>query len=352
MSITRPALSAPSARTAANGSARRGLALLTVTGLAWGTTGAAADLLYRVGELGPAAVSFWRHLGGLALLLAFTAVRSRVRQAGTRPRTRGEAAPGFPVPSAGLPRSTTAAAAPRREGRARLFRRAALLTGVGVAMAVFQTAYFAAVEATGVAAATLLTLGSGPILTAVGGRVLLGERLGRGGVVAVAGALAGLGVLVGANAPGVVAPSGAAYALLSAAGYAAVTLLGRLTGRSGRGEEPFTLTMWSFGIGAAVLLAPAWAEGLAPQGGDAVRTVLLLGYLAAFTTALAYPCYFAGTARVRAATASVMMLIEPVAASFLAVAFLGEPFTAATGAGSLILLGSIAALAAAESRRR
>jgi DME family drug/metabolite transporter len=45
-----------------------------------------------------------------------------------------------------------------------------------------------------------------------------------------------------------------------------------------------------------------------------------------------------------------MMLLEPVTAAFLAVAFLDEPFTAATGAGSVILLGSIAALAAAESR--
>ncbi|SDD07570.1 DMT family transporter [Glycomyces harbinensis] len=323
MSTVRPILDAPSAREVAAGSARRGLAFLTVTGLAWGTTGAAADLIYRAGDLGPAAVSFWRHLGGLALLLAFTAVRPRKRR--DRP---AKAASTRPLP-----------------------RRAALLICVGVGMAVFQTAYFAAVEATGVAAATLLTLGSGPILTAVGSRLLLGERLGRGGLVAVAGALAGLAVLVGGNAPGVVEPSGVAFSLVSAAGYAAVTLLGRLTGRSGDGEDPFTLTMWSFGIGAAVLLVPAWLEGLAPQGDGALRTVLILAYLAAFTTALAYPFYFAGTALVRATTASVMMLIEPVTAAFLAVAFLGEPFTVATGAGSLILLGSIASLAAAESRR-
>ncbi|MCC3763300.1 EamA family transporter [Glycomyces sp. TRM65418] len=300
----------------AEAAARRGLGFLTVTGLAWGTTGAAAEIIYRAGDMGPMAVSFWRHLGGLALLLAFTAIRPRPR------RTTG-------VP---------------------LRRRAALLTGVGIGMAVFQTAYFAAVDATGVAAATLLTLGSGPILTAIGGRLLIGERLGRGGVIAVAGALAGLGVLVGGNADGVVAPLGAVYALLSAAGYAAVTLLGRATGRRRDGEDPFTLTMWSFGIGAAVLLAPAWAEGLLPGEGAAV-SFAAVGYLAVFTTALAYPLYFAGAARVRATTASVMMLLEPVTAAFLAVAFLGEPFTIATAAGSVVLLGSIAALAAAESRR-
>jgi DME family drug/metabolite transporter len=300
----------------AEAAAWRGLAFLTVTGLAWGTTGAAAEIIYRAGDMGPVAVSFWRHLGGLALLLAFTAIRSR----------------------------------PRRGTTAPLRRRAALLTGVGLGMAVFQTAYFAAVEATGVAAATLLTLGSGPILTAIGGRLLIGERLGRGGALAVAGALLGLGVLVGGNAEGAIDPAGVAYALLSAAGYAAVTLLGRATGRRSDGEDPFTLTMWSFGIGAAVLLVPAWIEGLLPRDG-AAESFAVLGYLAVFTTALAYPLYFAGAARVRATTASVMMLLEPVTAAFLAVAFLGEPFTAATAAGSVVLLGSIMALAVAESRR-
>jgi drug/metabolite transporter, DME family len=297
--------------------ARRGLGYLTVTGLAWGTTGAAAELVYRAGDLGPSAVSFWRHLGGLVLLLAFTALRPK--------------------------RSRVTAAAP--------LRRAPLLIGVGIGMAVFQTAYFAAVEATGVAAATLLTLGSGPILTALGSRLLLGERLGRGGALAVAGAVTGLGVLVLGNGAGVIDPAGVALSLLSAAGYAVVTLLGRATGRRGDGEDPFTLTMWSFGIGAAVLVVPAWFEGLTPTSGDPVLTFAIVGYLAAFTTALAYPLYFAGAARVRATTASVMMLIEPVTAAFLAVALLREPLTLATIAGAVVLLGSITALALAESRR-
>jgi DME family drug/metabolite transporter len=298
--------------------ARRGLGYLTVTGLAWGTTGAAAELVYRAGDLGPSAVSFWRHLGGLVLLLAFTALRPK--------------------------RNRVTAAAPLR-------RRAPLLIGVGIGMAVFQTAYFAAVEATGVAAATLLTLGSGPILTALGGRLLLGERLGRGGALAVAGAVTGLGVLVLGNGAGVIDPAGVALSLLSAAGYAVVTLLGRATGRRSDGEDPFTLTMWSFGIGAAVLVVPAWFEGLTPTTGDPVLTFAIVGYLAAFTTALAYPLYFAGAARVRATTASVMMLIEPVTAAFLAVALLHEPLTLATVAGAVVLLGSITALALAESRR-
>lgn len=296
--------------------ARRGLLFLTVTGLSWGTTGAVSDLVFRSSDMGPISLSFWRHLGGMVLLLGVVAVLRR-RRGGTVQVGRGAG-------------------------------RLASLCGLGVAMAVFQTAYFAAVDLTGVAVATIATLGSGPVLTAIGGRVFLKERIGLGGAAAIAGALTGLAVLVGGNAEGVVQPAGIALSVLSATGYAAFTLIGRRLGE--RGEDPFTLTVWAFGIGAAVLAIPAAVEGLVPPADQLAHTAVLVAYLAVFATALAYPFYFAGAARVRATTSSVMMLLEPVTAAVLAVAFLGEPLTIATASGALILLGSIAALAVVESR--
>ncbi|WP_026928969.1 DMT family transporter [Glycomyces tenuis] len=297
--------------------ARRGLLFLTITGLSWGTTGAVSDLVYSSSDMGPIALSFWRHLGGMVLLLAVIGVL-RGRNGGVARAHRG--------------------------GRSR----AVALCGLGVAMAVFQTAYFIAVDLTGVAVATIVTLGSGPILTAIGGRIFLKERISLSGVTAVAGALMGLAVLVGGNGEGVVEPAGVAISILSAAGYAAFTLIGRRLGE--RGEGPFMLTVWAFGIGAAALVLPAALEGLVPPVGQLAHTAALVGYLAVFTTALAYPFYFAGAARVRATTSSVMMLLEPATAAALAVTFLGEPLTVATAAGALIMLGSMAALAVAESR--
>ncbi|MFJ5521320.1 DMT family transporter [Streptomyces griseoluteus] len=296
---------------------RRGFAFLAFAGLTWGTTGAAVEVIYRAGGLGPMAISFWRFLAGAALLLPAWALR----------------------PSRKAPR------APRPPGR-----RALLAAGTGAGLAVFQTAYFTAVRDTGLAVGTIVTLGAAPVFTAAGGRLFLGERIGRAGVPAIAGALAGLTVLVLGNQPGVVHPGGVGAALLSAAGYAVSNLLGRWTGRHGTGEDAFTLTLWSFLVGAAVMLPPALHEGLLPQGGDFTETALLMLYIAAVTTALAYPLYFAGVAVVRAATASVMMLLEPVSAAVLAVLFLDEQLTTATVAGTVILLGAIAALALAESR--
>ena len=305
---------------------RRGLGYLALAGTAWGTTGAAVDLVYRSSTLGPVAVSFWRLVGALAFLLAAKALRA----ARDRARTR------TPVP------------ARPRPGWSR--GRVLLLGGTGIGMAVFQAAYFAAVRDTGLAVATVVTLGAGPVLTALAGRLLLRERIGRGGGLAVCGALAGLAVLVLGNQAGAVRPAGIAMALLSAAAYSSTALLARWTGRHGTGESAGALTGWSFGIAAVLLLPFALHQGLLPQTAHPARVLLLVSYVAAVTTALAYPLYFAGVAVVRAATAATVMLIEPVSAALLAVTLLGERLTAATTIGTLVLLSAVAALAAAESR--
>jgi DME family drug/metabolite transporter len=297
----------------------RGLTYLIFAGFAWGTAGAAASLVFEVSELGPLALSFWRCVGGLVLLLPVLALRAR---------RRGGAA---------------ASAEPRR-------RRLLRIVATGVGLTVFQSAYFAAVEATGLAVGTVVTLGAGPVLIAVGARLTMGERLGRGGILAVAGALTGLGVLVLGGEGGEVRPLGVALALLSAAGYAAITLLTRWLGRGGGGGDSLSTTAWAFAIGSVGLLPMALGEGLLPHTADLARVVWLLVYVAAVPTALAYALYFAGAAVVRSATVSVIMLLEPVSAAVIAVTLLGERLTAATVAGTLLLLTAVAGLAAAEAR--
>jgi Predicted permease, DMT superfamily len=299
----------------------RGLLYLIVAGAAWGTAGAAASLVYRAGDLGPVALSFWRCAGGLALLLAV-----RVRP-GRRPVLRA----GDPVVREPLGRKAL------RIG----------LTGLGLAL--FQTAYFAAVRETGLAVATVVTLGAGPVLIALGARWVLGERLGRGGGAAVAGALTGLGVLVLGGEGATVRPWGVVLAVLSAAGYSAMTLLTRWWGRDGRADGSGT-TVWTFAVTTVCLLPLGLAEGLVPHAAHPVRVLLLLAYIAAVPTALAYALFFAGAAVVRSATVSVIMLLEPVGAAALAVGLLGERLTLPTIVGTLLMLGSVAGLAVAEAR--
>lgn len=297
----------------------RSLFYLVVAGVAWGTAGAAASLVFEASDLGPLALSFWRCLGGLVLLAGVHALRRR--------RTS----------------STTAPAEPRR-------RRLLRILGTGIGLTVFQSAYFAAVDQTGLAVGTVVTLGAGPVLIALGAKLTMGERLGGGGVAAVSGALAGLVVLVLGGEGGSVRPAGVALGVLSAAGYAAITLLTRWLGRDGGGADALSTTMWTFVVGAVGLLPFAVVEGLLPHTAEPARVGLLLVYVAAVPTALAYALYFAGAAVVRAATVSVIMLLEPVSAAVLAVTALGERLTGATVAGTVLLLVAVAGLALQEAR--
>jgi DME family drug/metabolite transporter len=292
----------------------RGLLCLIVAGVAWGTAGATASLVYRAGDMGPVALSFWRCALGLVLLLAARPLRPRARPA------------------------------------AEPFAHKALRAGVtGIGLAVFQTAYFAAVQSTGLAVATVVTLGAGPVLIALGARLALGEHLGPGGVAAVGGALAGLAVLVLGGTSTTVRLPGVLLALLSAAGYSVMTLLTRWWGRDG-GADAASASVGAFTVTSLCLLPLALAEGLLPHTGEPVRLLCLLAYIAAVPTALAYGLYFAGAAVVRSATVSVIMLLEPVSAAAFAVLLLGEHLTAATLAGTLLMLGSVAGLAVAETR--
>ncbi|MFJ2851379.1 DMT family transporter [Streptomyces rubiginosohelvolus] len=293
----------------------RSLLYLVIAGVAWGTAGAAASLIFRISDLGPLALSFWRCAGGLVLLAGALALR---------------------------PRRTPREPEPRR-------RRLLRILGTGVGLTVFQSAYFAAVEVTGLAVGTVVTLGAGPVLIAVGARLLLGERLGRGGLAAVTGALTGLAVLVLGGEGGDVVPAGVLLALLSASGYAAITLLTRWLGRGGGGDA-LTTSAWAFAIGAVGLLPMALAEGLVPHTAETGQVLWLIAYVAAVPTALAYALYFAGAAAVRAATVSVIMLLEPVSAAVIAVTVLRERLTAATVLGTLLLLTAVAGLALAEAR--
>jgi DME family drug/metabolite transporter len=98
------------------------------------------------------------------------------------------------------------------------------------------------------------------------------------------------------------------------------------------------------------LLPFALAEGLLPHTEEPGRLLVLLAYVAAVPTALAYGLYFAGAAVVRSATVSVIMLLEPVSAAVLAVVLLGEHLTVATLAGTALMLGSVLGLAVGEVR--
>lgn len=271
-------------------SVRRGAVYVSVAAAAWGTGGAAGSLLFQTGGLNAVGVSFWRYLLGAVFLALVTRVT----------RIRGP-----------------------------------LVLVVGAGMAVYQTAYFGAIALSGVAVATVVTMGATPVFTALGGRVLLGERLGRVGLLALAGALTGLVLLTAPAAQGAAGQlGGIGLALLAAAGYAGVTLLSRRF----RGD-PAGTAVGGFVVAAACLLPFALVDGLVPRF-SAVSAGLLI-YLGAVPTALAYGLFFRALTALRATTVSIISLGEAVGAAVLGVALFGERLSVLAWVGCACLLAAV-----------
>ncbi|WP_328999422.1 DMT family transporter [Kribbella sp. NBC_00709] len=192
-----------------------------------------------------------------------------------------------------------------------------LLSGAGLALC--QLGYFAAIPRVGVGIATVLALGAAPILITLATR----ERL----TPAVFAALAGLTLLT--TTTGTANLTGVAAALLSAAGYSTTTLLNRNT------PDPLTTAFLGFLTGAAFLL---------PFAGLPTTTTgwLLIAYFGLIPTALAYTLFYTGLRALRASTASVIALLEPVVATAIGVALFQEHPTPLAITGAAILLLAIA----------
>ncbi|MFG1945184.1 DMT family transporter [Nonomuraea sp. NPDC048826] len=278
-------------------SIRRATGYVVTAAAAWGTGGAAGSLLFAAGGLDALDVTFWRFLLGAAFLL---------------PLLGG--------------------------ARMRLDRHVLV---VGAGMAVYQAAYFAAIARSGVAVATVITMGATPVFTALGGRLFLRERLGASGLAALLAALAGLVLLtVGSPADatgdggGMLAGTG--FAMLSAFGYAGVTLLSRRRGTAAEPGNPLATAAAGFLVGAACVLPFALAGGVLPR--VSWESAALLAFLGAVPTALAYGLFFRALTKLSATTVAIVSLGEAAFAALVGVALLGERPGPASWAGCALLL--------------
>jgi DME family drug/metabolite transporter len=290
----------------ASPASRRGFLLVVLAALCWGTSGFSGRIVADRTDLGPLDIAWHRMAIGAVVLLIGTALTRRRR---TGPATR-------------LTRAT-----------------AVRLVLVGAGLAAYQLAYFAAVATAGVSIATLVALGLAPLLIAVGAAILGHGRPDRATIVALVVALTGLVLLVGISAgadTGTTVVLGALMAVGSALGYAVVTLAG------GGVPAGIPVTLAGFAGGALLLTPVALIVGLRFTGDPVALGVLL--YLGVVPSALAYALFFAGLKTVPGAVASIVTLLEPLTATALATAFLGERLALGALAGGLLVLAAVAGL--------
>lgn len=211
----------------------------------------------------------------------------------------------------------------------------ALLLQAGVAMAVYNLAFFAGVRATGVAVGTAVAIGSGPIwaglLQAWAGQ-RPNARWWLGTLLAVAGGV----LLVGPGGSGP-APDVGGIALCLAAGlsYAVYALVNkRLVADGGATEATFAV----FTLAALIAAPAAWAVAGPVTVGT--RDALMALWLGVVATGVAYLLFSHGLRHISGATGVTLALAEPVTAFVLAVLVVGErPGWPAAGGGLLVLAG-------------
>lgn len=215
-----------------------------------------------------------------------------------------------------------------------------LLMGViGVLLAVYQLCFFGAIQRVGVAIATLVTLCIAPVIVAILSPLLFGERLTRQLVASAGLAIIGTVLLVSPidlTTLGGAAGTGILLALGSATGYALVAIVSR---RVARHSHPLTTVTVGFAVGALALLPALLVEGVAldfpPLGW------LLLVYLAAVPSALAYVLFTVGMRTTVATVASLVTLIEPLTAAGLAWLLFDERLGPLALVGAALLLGAV-----------
>ncbi len=188
------------------------------------------------------------------------------------------------------------------------------------AMAVYQLTFFEGVRRTGVAAGTVVTIGSAPIFAGILSTVALrrppGMRWGAATVLAIVGCL--LLVLSGGSVQ--VQPIGILLALAAGFSYASYAFF---TTRILAGQVSSDLAAAAtFALGALFLLPVLFATDLSWLASTrGIVVALELGLLA---TALAYVLFTRGLKRIPLSNAVTLTLGEPIVASILGVLIVGE----------------------------
>ncbi len=275
--------------------------------LCFGTTGTSQELL-RPGDASTLAVGAARIIVGAALL--------QLIAKGRRPLRLGRSA--LPV----------------------------LLAG-GLGVAIYQLAFFAAVDKTGVAVGTVVAIGSGPAIAGALGRVLNGDALTARWAAATALACTGVAILGLSGGGGSVDPAGVLLAVLSGSGYAAYTVLAKRLLQ--RGHAPEQVMAATFGTGAMILVPVLLVEGLSWLGDPSGLGLAI--YLGAIPTALAYALFARGLQHLTAGETTTLVLMEPLTAMALGAVVLGERPGGVAIAGAGVVLAGLLVLALPQRSR-
>ncbi len=215
----------------------------------------------------------------------------------------------------------------------------------GIAMALFQPFFFSAVELTGIAVGTVVSIGSAPVFSGMIEWVIFKIRPARVWWLSTFLAIAGCIILmfntnaVTVDATGVLAGLGAGIS------FASFTMS---NSRLVQSHEPIASVAMIFCLSALILSPFVFINDMTWLGEtNGFLVALHIGLLA---TTLAYFLFSSGLRYVKSSTAVTLSLGEPLTASLLGVFLVGETLDSLSWVGLIMLLAGIVILVL-QSRR-
>jgi DME family drug/metabolite transporter len=210
----------------------------------------------------------------------------------------------------------------------------------GACLVVAQLSFFAAVDRTGVAVGTVVSIGSAPLIAGGVAYLLRGERPGARWAAATVLGLGGCALLLAGGRSIDVDPIGVALAVVVGAGYAGYTVASK-----GLIEEhpPDAVTAAAFAV-AGLCMVP-FLLGVDLGWAARPRGLVIVGHLGVLTVGLAYALFVRGLIVVPTAPAVTLTLAEPLTAGALGVVVLGEHLSPAASTGIALMLAGLVLLA-------
>ena len=249
----------------------------------------------------------------------------------------------------GLLQALTASRRIARERMALRRHRSVLLVGA-VAVAIYPLAFYTSMHLLGVAAGTVVSIGSAPPASAIIERVIDRCNLSRRWIVGAAIGLAGIVALsmAGSTGPGAyqrIGPTQSTFAgmglgLIAGATYAFYSWAAHRLMRDG--VSPRASMGGIFGLGGILLLPILLATGASLTA--SWTNTAVAAYMALVPMFTGYTLFSVGLVRIMASTATTLTLLEPAIAAVLAVVVVGEHLSALGWAGVALVFGCLVVL--------
>ena len=215
----------------------------------------------------------------------------------------------------------------------------------GIAMALFQPFFFSAVELTGIAVGTVVSIGSAPVFSGMIEWLIFKIRPSRVWWLSTVLAITGCIILMFNTNAVTVDASGVLAGLGAGISFASFTMS---NSRLVQSRDPIASVAMIFCLSALILSPFLFINDMSWIG--ETNGLLVALHIGLFATTLAYFLFSSGLRHVKSSTAVTLSLAEPLTASLLGVFLVGETLDSLSWAGLIMLLAGIVILVL-QSRR-